>query len=617
MNPINFTSILSSVRRLNIPVYQREYSWDVTRATDLLRDAIESRDQDLMIGLVVSVPGGDTTVGSSQTQQLDIVDGQQRFTTISLILSVIEGMMSDIQAQSQSASLSVRVTTELVRIGDLLIKDEQMVMSGDHPESLHWELFETLVKPLYLLEEIEGHPVALFVSDGSTVHEARMRWLNESGCDRRRLRGMPIKKNLEAIHDALELVLTDRGAQSAIEKFEVLKELSVRFREKVTFIHYRASHLSQAFALFETLNDRGMQVASSDLIKNLCMKYLPSHMNEIASVWSTMFGEIIEDKACIYFFRTWQNSMSDFISTQQVYRKYEGRIRGLEEAGVSTYQWLTQTVKPEVKRLAMIEGSESIMSPELHNPLVSLRYSQARQWHTAAMSALRTGAVLNHHSVLLELGNLLKELAKLMAVMQITETRGSKVERFIPEVAREIDHARTKIPSDAKDDVRTQLDKVVGKRREILDGVDLKAMLQSSSFRKNNEAQFLLSLLRLEGTGQGNAMVSMTLEHIYPQQPTEGDWAEFDSLAEDEKSKACYSLGNMVELSSATNSALSNLSFEVKLAEYTRVAIPEMCDEEDIQVLSQSEWGLGVIAKRENELIEKLTGLLEVAPSHE
>ena len=78
----------------------------MTRATDLLRDAIESGDQDLMIGLVVSVPGGDTAVGSSQTQQLDIVDGQQRFTTISLKLSVIEGMMSDVQAQSQSASLS-------------------------------------------------------------------------------------------------------------------------------------------------------------------------------------------------------------------------------------------------------------------------------------------------------------------------------------------------------------------------------------------------------------------------------------------------------------------------------------------------------------------------------
>ena len=203
------------------------------------------------------------------------------------------------------------------------------------------------------------------------------------------------------------------------------------------------------------------------------------------------------------------------------------------------------------------------------------------------MSVLRTGAVLNHHSVLLELGNLLKELAKLMAVMQITETRGSKVERFIPEVAREIDHARTRFQMKHRDDVRTQLKEVVEKR-QILDGVDLRAMLQSSSFRKNNEAQFLLSLLRLEGTGQGNAMVSMAWAHL--QQPTEGDWSEFDLLEEDEKSKACYSLGNMVELSSATEFGTFNLSFEVKLAEYRRVAIPELCDE-GIQVLSQSEWG--------------------------
>ena len=39
-------------------------------------------------------------------------------------------------------------TTELVRIDDLLIKDEQMVIMETTHDSLHWELFETLVKPI-------------------------------------------------------------------------------------------------------------------------------------------------------------------------------------------------------------------------------------------------------------------------------------------------------------------------------------------------------------------------------------------------------------------------------------------------------------------------------------
>ena len=79
MEPINFTSMLSSVKGLNIPVYQRDYRWDVSRANDLLRDATSSLDQDLMIGLVVSVSQDSESPGV-----IDIIDGQQPETAISV-----------------------------------------------------------------------------------------------------------------------------------------------------------------------------------------------------------------------------------------------------------------------------------------------------------------------------------------------------------------------------------------------------------------------------------------------------------------------------------------------------------------------------------------------------
>ncbi|HEX5422773.1 MAG TPA: HNH endonuclease family protein [Candidatus Acidoferrales bacterium] len=56
----------------------------------------------------------------------------------------------------------------------------------------------------------------------------------------------------------------------------------------------------------------------------------------------------------------------------------------------------------------------------------------------------------------------------------------------------------------------------------------------------------------------------VSIEHIYPQNPTSGDWAEFESKTKKERSVLLNSLGNMLALSQSRNSKLSNRPFDVK-----------------------------------------------------
>ena len=605
MEPINFTSLLSSARGLNIPVYQRDYRWDVSRANDLLRDATSSLDQDLMIGLVVSVSQDSDSLGV-----IDIVDGQQRFTTICLILSIIEGMITDIESEADDVRFSRACAQEAMRIGDLLVKGGSPIMTGNLSGSDHWSVYGPVITPRSEFET--DHPINSHASEGVSTHEARLRWLNEnSGLDRRRLRGMSIYKNMLALGDGVSTYLSDLDCASPSDRFDALKKLSERFRERVTFIHYKAPSLSQAFALFETLNDRGMQVAAGDLLKNLCMKHLPVKMDEIAALWAEMFGETIEEKNCIRFFRTWHNSRHPFISTQSVYRSYEKKIRELDSSERTTWDWLTETVKPEVARFSQIYGKLNIVNAELNNPIVCLQNSSAKQWHTVALSALRTASHSSHHSVIRDLGDLLIELAKLMAVMELTDSRGSLIERYLPAVANEVDDASKLSTEEASTIIKAQIVSLIEKRKDVIDGFDLNGNLSAKAFTINTEGQFLLSLLRLKGAEQGVFFSKMTLEHVYPQKPKSGHWVDFESLNDEQKKAACYSLGNLIELSPGTNSAVSNDSFEKKLVEYRRVGVPDVVSDDNYRVLSRSKWTLDCIEKREENVRESLVGFLK------
>src|SRR4030042_6233456 len=64
-----------------IPRFQRPYSWDKENVQDFWNDAIANREDDYFIGSFVVYKIGEDSFG--------IVDGQQRITTITMLLCAI------------------------------------------------------------------------------------------------------------------------------------------------------------------------------------------------------------------------------------------------------------------------------------------------------------------------------------------------------------------------------------------------------------------------------------------------------------------------------------------------------------------------------------------------
>lgn len=87
---VNFLKFLKQPNQFVIPIYQRTYSWTLKQCQQLWQDILRAADEDIsghFIGSVVYIEGSLYQVAS--VPQLLVIDGQQRLTTLSLLLTAL------------------------------------------------------------------------------------------------------------------------------------------------------------------------------------------------------------------------------------------------------------------------------------------------------------------------------------------------------------------------------------------------------------------------------------------------------------------------------------------------------------------------------------------------
>lgn len=94
---INFLKFLKQPNQFVIPIYQRTYSWTLKQCQQLWQDIIRlSQEEEIsghFVGSIVYIEAGLYQVAS--VPQLLVIDGQQRLTTISLLLSALAQVIAE------------------------------------------------------------------------------------------------------------------------------------------------------------------------------------------------------------------------------------------------------------------------------------------------------------------------------------------------------------------------------------------------------------------------------------------------------------------------------------------------------------------------------------------
>ena len=217
-----------------IPRFQRPFAWDPENIDDFLEDVIVREAEDYFIGSMVVYDEGKTTWA--------VVDGQQRLTTITLMLCALRDVLDELGDEDSARGLQ-----SLIERPDLK------------------------AKPRFVLQTPSGYP---YFQDVIQRHgEAQGK--HEIGPDEKRLTDAfdRIKRYIES---GIRPILKDNTKSEKARRAAALKRLE-DMRDKVLalkLILIEVDDQDYAYFIFETLNTRGKDLGVSDLVRNLLMSYL-------------------------------------------------------------------------------------------------------------------------------------------------------------------------------------------------------------------------------------------------------------------------------------------------------------------------------------------------------
>ena len=215
-------------RLFRIPSYQRAYSWQSRQRADLFKDiqrTWESGDgRQHFMATIVGLRRERLTIIIDEHQVIDIVDGQQRLTTLILLLKSIAKVI-----------------------------DRDDVVG----ERLGREIDEALVKPdnasLLLLQT--NHDTSSYFAD----------YLRNGTSPRPRLATtLADRELLRAIRDC-------EGFVSSWQQQASITDLLALVRNRLTFIFHEIGDEAAVYTVFEVLNSRGLDVSHFDRLKSLLM----------------------------------------------------------------------------------------------------------------------------------------------------------------------------------------------------------------------------------------------------------------------------------------------------------------------------------------------------------
>jgi uncharacterized protein with ParB-like and HNH nuclease domain len=213
-----------------VPRFQRPYSWDRENVADLWNDAITSEDEDYFIGSFVVYRA------SQSSDILLVVDGQQRITTITLLLAALRDALHGDGHEELAKGIQ-----RLIERPDLN-NEQRYVLRSESPYP-------------YLQEYIQKYGAPELEPSAGSEEDALKNAYQY------------LKSQITTVLDAVNVDASIAADKKAAKR--KAKLLSIRDRlMRLQLILIQLNSEDDAYLIFETLNTRGKDLTVADLVKN-------------------------------------------------------------------------------------------------------------------------------------------------------------------------------------------------------------------------------------------------------------------------------------------------------------------------------------------------------------
>ncbi|MEU4248963.1 DUF1524 domain-containing protein [Amycolatopsis sp. NPDC026612] len=309
--------------------------------------------------------------------------------------------------------------------------------------------------------------------------------------------------------------------------------------------------------IFETLNDRGIDLTIADLTKNYIYSRAASRLSECHDRWvsTTAYIEQATGTGSKFtdFLRYYFTSQQGPTREREIFVRVKERRLTTPSDAVS----FSEELKVAAQAYSRLLGADPAFWPTVQSG-ASENVEALRTLEVERLRPILLAAMLNFTNS--QLAQLLRLAVSAAVRMRISRTaEGSKAERVIAEVARAISEGSV-----------TTAKKVIGELATILPSDEqFRKDFSTAVVRRPSYSRYYLRSLEIENRrpGQSPEFVAnpntreLNLEHVLPQSATK-EWDK--SIPSDRQTEYAYRLGNQVLLRAGENKTIGNASFVEK-----------------------------------------------------
>lgn len=569
---LDFKAELRSVYRLFkdnaylIPAYQRDYAWETEQWEQLWDDvssykSINAEEHFLGPMIVTPIDG--------QSDMFEVIDGQQRITTLQLLLALIRDRwvtLGDKSTQHDGAGVpNKQLTSELIY---------------SLTPTVRWNF-----APNRHLKEIFRSFIQLQLNDK----------------DRKSFSNLQALKTFRYYEHASELKRAYIYFHTKVQDLdeESLRQFEAYLLNKVQLLVVVAGGASNAYLLFETLNYRGLELTQSDLVKSyLFSKLLVSEEDDsYIDKWDQIIDKFSKGSPDL-FLRHYLLLFHPKVRKRDIYadirEKYKSRNQAIALLGslshfANIYSYLIRKEK--------FAGPKKAILNNLFDDLARLNVDTQNVYLMAILHKYFAGQDHIDYDKLEKAGRLCETLSFRWT---ICGRNAQDLENIYQKAASEIMDKQT--PSDNFEKAQQII------FASLPDDEEFKANFSSKVIKSSRRAQYILRKIDQWQTKQDDYLIldptKVHLEHVAPQKPGPGSSWQEEMEGKLNYREIIYRIGNMALLPASCNIPASNLPFSKKKQKYAACRkVPRLTKE----LLEFQSWSQAIVLRRSDAIADVAT----------